>query len=455
MSRMSRASRWDHPGGPPPRRGRLTAAQGTALYVTAVLGTGVIALPALAARVAGPASLVAWLLLVLMSAPLALSFAALGARHPDAGGVSTYARLAFGDRCAAVVGWCFYLAVPTGIAAAALFCGSYVAAAVGGGRLTTSVTAVVLVAVGASTNAFGLRLVGPVQLLLAALLVTLLILAVALSLPHASTDNLQPFAPHGWPAIGAAAAMLIWSFAGWEAITHLAGEFRHPERDIQRATWAAVVVVGLLYLLLALAVITVLGPDAHRGDAPLAELMRRGMGDHARPLAAFAAVLLTLGSANAYIAGAAGLGSALARHGALPSWLARGGRAGEVPRRSLAVVSLLTALSLGAVVVTGAGAEPLVHLTNGSLVAVYVAGSAAAVRLLPRGTHGHRAAVVSLVAVVLLLLASGPYLLWPLAVTAATLLYLRLRGNRPSIVERESDRAAKGSRAEDIRAKDS
>lgn len=94
--------------------GRLTVGQGTALYVGAVLGTGVIALPALAARAAGPASLIAWLGLVILSVPLAMTFAALGARYPDAGGVSTYVRYAFGPRAAAVVGWCFYFAVPAG-----------------------------------------------------------------------------------------------------------------------------------------------------------------------------------------------------------------------------------------------------------------------------------------------------------------------------------------------------
>src|SRR5690349_8614800 len=97
----------------------LSLTHGTAMYVGAVLGTGVIALPALAADVSGPASLVAWLLLVVASAPLAATFAALGARYPDAGGVSTYARLAFGERAATVVGWCFYFAVPPGASAAA------------------------------------------------------------------------------------------------------------------------------------------------------------------------------------------------------------------------------------------------------------------------------------------------------------------------------------------------
>src|SRR6185312_14684354 len=127
--------------------GGLTWLQGTALYIGAVLGTGVIALPALAAGVAGPASLVAWLALIVLSVPLAATFAALGARYPDAGGVSTYVRFAFGARASAVVGWCFYFAVPVGAPAAALFAGHYTADALGGGRVTATVTAFALMAV--------------------------------------------------------------------------------------------------------------------------------------------------------------------------------------------------------------------------------------------------------------------------------------------------------------------
>src|SRR5690349_17043462 len=109
----------------------MNVPQGAALSIGAVLGTGVIALPALAAQSAGPASLIAWAVLVALSVPLAATFAALGARYPDAGGVATYARNAFGHRAAAVVGWSFYFAVPVGAPAAALFGGEYVAAALG------------------------------------------------------------------------------------------------------------------------------------------------------------------------------------------------------------------------------------------------------------------------------------------------------------------------------------
>ena len=116
----------------------LSVPQGAALTLGAMLGTGVISLPALAAGVAGPASLVAWGALVLLSVPLATTFAALGARHPDGGGVATYARLAFGERAATMVGWAFYATIPVGAPAAAGFAGAYVADATGGSATTTA-----------------------------------------------------------------------------------------------------------------------------------------------------------------------------------------------------------------------------------------------------------------------------------------------------------------------------
>ncbi|GGO10784.1 amino acid permease [Microbispora rosea subsp. aerata] len=410
----------------------MTFGPGTAMYVGAVLGTGVIALPALAAEAAGPASLLAWLALVLLSAPLAGTFAALGARYPDAGGVSTYARLAFGKHAAAVVGWCFYFAVPPGAAAAALFGGAYVSAAVGGGATTTTVTAVGLMVVVTVANAFGLQVSSRLQFALAGLLVLLLLVSVGLALPHADMGNLEPFAPHGWAAIGPAAALLVWSFAGWEAITHLAAEFRRPQRDLPRATAAAVTIVGVLYLLVAFATVAVLGSAAAKTTAPLGELMAVGLGGNARWLAAGAAVLLTLGAMNAYYAGAAKLGAALGRDGALPGALAEGSVAGEVPRRSLAVNSAMSFAMLAIVLVTGLGSRPLVLLTTGSFVAVYAIGVAAAIKLLPRRSLGRAAAITALIAVVALLLMSGVYLVWPLVVTGAALLYVRLNHGRRS-----------------------
>ncbi|GAA2822936.1 amino acid permease [Kribbella solani] len=403
--------------------GRLSLGQGTALYVGAVLATGVIALPALAAEVAGPASLLAWLGLAIVSAPLAATFAALGARYPDSGGVATYARLAFGDKAAAVVGWCFYLSVPVGGPAAALWAGGYVEAGIGGGDRTVLATMLVLILAVPATNAFGIQVTGRVQIALAALLAIFLVGAVALSLPHADLANLHPFAPHGWQAIGSAAALLVWSFVGWEAVTHLTGEFRRPDRDVPRATAIAVVVVGVLYLSVAFATITVLGTGAGETDAPLGDLLAIGLGGNPSVLAACAALLLSFGAMNAYYAGASKLGAALARDGSLPTWLAHGSAAGEIPRRSLALLAGMSTLTALVVVAVGITPSALVLLTTGLFVTVYAVGVAAAVKLLPKGSKARLAALLAQAAVVVLLLMSGRYLIWPLIVTTAALGY--------------------------------
>jgi amino acid efflux transporter len=408
----------------------LTVHQGAALSIGAVLGTGVITLPALAADIAGPASLLAWAAMVVLSVPLAATFGALGARYPDSGGFSTYVRRAFGPRAAAVVGWCFYFGVPVGAPPASMMAGGYVSDAVGGGRGTTiAVAAVILLGV-AVTNAFGLRLSGRVQLALAATLALLMTLTIVAALPHADLANLGPFAPQGWAAIAPAAAVLVWGFAGWEVVSSLAGDYRRPARDVPRATALAVVVVGTLYLALAATSILVLGPATGASEAPLSDVLAIGVGGEARLATAVLAVLLTLGTMNAFFAGTAKLGAALGRDGALPEWFAKGSTAGEVPLRSLTVMTGLSGLALATAGVLDLGLTPLMLLTTGCFTLVYVFGTAAAVRLLPRKTWVWRAAAVALVSTVCLLLVTGVHVLWALGLAVAALLYQRRQARR-------------------------
>lgn len=402
----------------------LSWIQGTALYIGAVLGTGVIALPALAADMAGPASLLAWLALVLLSIPLAATFSALGARYPDAGGISTCVKLAFGRRPAGVVGWCFFFAVPVGSPAAAMFAGAYVEAALGGGAWTLMLTAFSLVLGITLINVFGVTLSGKIQVLVAGLLIAFLLTAVCTSLPHLQLQNLHPFAPHGWLAVASAAGLLVWSFAGWEAITYLAAEFRRPARDMPRAATAAVIIIGILYFAVAAATVLVLGAHASRTAAPLALLLAFGFGNQVKILAAVVALLLTAGTMNAYYAGAAKLGAALGRDGALPEWFAHGSEVGGIPRRSLLTLAGLTLIVLIATALAHVRVEALVLMTTGAFVVVYILGTAAALRLLEAGTWGRRAALLALIFDVLLLATTGFYILWSLAIAACSMIYL-------------------------------
>ena len=411
-------------------RHQIGVLQGTALYTGAVLGTGVLALPALAARQAGPASLLAWAGLLLLSVPLAATFAALAGRYPDSGGVATFAARAFGPRWAAVTGWWFYFAIPVGVPVLGLFGGAYVAAATGGGRLTAVAVSAALVGTAVAANWVGLRLSGRLQLALAGCLAALLVVAIAAAVPQMRAANLHPFAPHGWLAVGGAATLLVWSFAGWETVTHLAAEFADPARDLRRATTAALALVAVLYLGVPAASVLALGPRLGRADAPLAALLAGGLGGQVRAVAAVVAVVITLGTMNAYVASASRLGAALGRDGALPRWLASGSRAGEVPRPSLAAVAAQTGLVLAVVAGGGLDARPLVLATTSCIAAVYAAGCAAGVRLLPRRSPGRRAAGLALLLVTGLLVLSGPFLAWPATLAAGALLSQRALGRR-------------------------
>lgn len=369
----------DAPGTP----GTLGLAEGTAMYVGAVLGPGVMSLPALGIAAAGPGCLIAWAALLVLSVPVAVCFATLGGRHPDGGGISSFVDRAFGPSAAAATGWVFYAAVPVGILAGALVGAQYVADAAGlGGVGSRYGVAAVLLGIAFAANYAGLRLSGRLQLVLVAALAALLLTAIVVAAPHIQVRRFHPFLPHGTPAIGRAALVVYYAFTGWEAAVHLSAEFRNPGRHLLLATKLTLAVVGVLYLSLVVTTIGVLGDSAANSPAPLTGLLRFGLGSSAQPITTAVAVLLTVGALNTFIAGAARLGAALARGGSAPRVLARADGAGRVPYVSLGVQMVGTFVLTAVAAVSGLDLRTLLSLTSVMLGAVTLAGLAAAVRLL-------------------------------------------------------------------------
>src|SRR5438132_10649303 len=101
-------------------RATVGLGQAVALYLGAILGAGVLILPGVTASEAGPAATLSWTFIAILGLPLALTFARLARRSPDAGGVAAFARAAFGDAAGAVSGWWFFIAGSIGQAVAPL-----------------------------------------------------------------------------------------------------------------------------------------------------------------------------------------------------------------------------------------------------------------------------------------------------------------------------------------------
>jgi amino acid efflux transporter len=282
----------------------MTTTRGIALYIGALLGPGLLVLPGLAAAEAGPASVLAWAGLLLLSGLVAVVFARFGTALRSAGGVADYVAAGLGPRAGRAAGWCFLVGI---IAGAPIVC------TMGAGYLTTShprqaLIGGVMLALLIALSRRGLRASTGVQLALVAVLLLVLVLAVGGALPDSHAANFRPFAPHGWSSIGSAAAVLMLSFFGWEAVAPLTTQFSDPRRQLPRVIGTAFAVTAVTYLALAAVTVAALGPSAGT-EVPMTALLTFSIGPAAHVVAAAAAVLLTLGTVNAYLAG----GAALAR----------------------------------------------------------------------------------------------------------------------------------------------
>ncbi|WP_166459289.1 APC family permease [Amycolatopsis pithecellobii] len=406
-------------------RRTITVWQGVALYVGAVIGAGVLLLPGLSVTLAGPASLGAWLFDALLGIPLALVFAALAARFPDAGGVATYVRFAFGPALGTVIGWFYFVASATAQALVSLT-GAYYASRLGFGRGEAFLLAAGILVIGTVANARGLKVSGRLQLVFSGVVATMLLLALLVSLPRFHAANWTPVAPHGLASVGQVALLIFFAFFGWEAIAHLSEEFRDPARDVQRAT---ILSVGLITLLFVGVVVATIGTGTYGSDdvnrTVIARLMSNGAGNAVGMLTAVLALLISLGTVNAFIATTSRLGYALARDGVFPAPLAKVD-SGGVPRAAVLGVGAFAGVALLITYVANWGPETLLVVPNSLVIVTYVIGMAAGARLLsgvPRVL-----ALFSAVLCLALLPFSGATIGVPVVVAALAIAYRRWLG---------------------------
>lgn len=379
-----------------PAERKLTATigvgQGIALYVSAVLGAGVLVLPGQAASLAGPASLVAWGFSCLLGIPLALTFAALAAAMPDAGGVSTYAATAFGRAAGGITGWWYFVAGSVGQTIVPLTGGYYLANALHvsqgwGYRFAAAILAAAIIA-----NLAGAKVSSRVQIALAVAVGAVLLVASIAAIPEMRLSRLHPFAPHGLRGIGSAVVVLFFAFAGWEAIAHLVSEFRDSQHDALRATTATLVIVTVLYLAIATAVVLTgtYGTNA-KDHVAIGTLLQGGLGASASVAAAIAALVISLGTTNAFVAAVSRLVYALSRDGWLPSPVARLSKR-NVPTGGVAAVGLIGGLGLLLAWLFDWGTQQIVFIPSTLVIVVYLIGTAAAVKLL----HGRQRVIAAI-----------------------------------------------------------
>lgn len=406
--------------------------QAIALYIAAILGSGVLFLSSSTAAVAGPASILSWLIVILLSFPLAYAFASLSRTYPDAGGAATFVKMAFGANWGTLVGWFYFFCASVGQVIVSMTGAYYVSVAFDLGKIEMALIALIILFIGGTTNYYGVQVSGKVSLFLSACLLLLLLTATLLSLPLISWDRFTPFTPFGWIPVGTAITLIFWSFFGWEAICNLTDRFKNPDRDIVRSTVISAVVIGVVFLSLSLVTIgTGTYGDPESNLSPIGVMMYKTLGAEAKLTTSILAFIICLGTVNAFVASLTQLGYALSRDGAFPRLFFFVHPRTHTPTRVVVFVISLASIGVVTTISLSLNFDDILFLPNSLGLAVYVLSMAAGVKLFQNGSLPWSASLISLVLCTLCL----PFFGWSMTIPVITggVYYVYLYQKRRSI----------------------
>ncbi|WP_159565720.1 L-methionine/branched-chain amino acid transporter [Budvicia diplopodorum] len=356
--------------------------QGIGLLSTSLLGTGVFAVPALAAMIAGQSSLWAWPLLIALVFPIAIAFASLGRHFPNAGGAAHFVSLAFGPHMARVTGWLFLSVIPVGLPAALQIASGFWQAAFGldslGLQLVQLGTLLVIWLLGMRSAGSSANL----QIVIAGLIVAMVVsIWWKGGITPSSID---------WPSYQALSAgpmfntlaVMFWCFVGLEAFAHLAAEFRHPARDFPRALLIGLLLAGGVYWGCTVAVLAF---HSYGGDmaaaASLPAIVVQLFGSKALWVACIIGYLACFASMNIYTQSFARLVWSQAHEHKPNAWVARLSRSYS-PLNALTLVLLCCLVSSLAAEYLALSLDVLIVYANGIFVFIYLLCMLSGCRLL-------------------------------------------------------------------------
>lgn len=257
-----------------------------------IIGSGWLLGALNAAEVAGPASIVSWVIAAVMLTVLALVYAELGGSYPVAGGTGRFPYFSHGPLAGFSAGWFSWLQAvaiaPIEILAAITYVNSInwvqehfamlYADGPNAGLLNHRglIIATILMVVFTLINLAGAKFMSDsnsiVVIWKTAIPLLAIVVVASLSFHPSNFTAGGGFAPDGVHGIFAALpAGVVFALQGFEQAVQLAGEARDPKKDLSRAIIVAMAIGALLYIALQVAFIAGVEPAhvAKDWSAPL------------------------------------------------------------------------------------------------------------------------------------------------------------------------------------------
>jgi amino acid transporter len=236
-----------------------------------VVGSGVFVLTGQEARFdAGPAIPLAYAAAGFSALLSSFCYAELATEIPSAGGSFAYLRVELGDLAAFLAAGNILLEAVVGAAGLGRSWTSYLAALIGrdpdalrihvpalaeGFNLLDPIAVVVLVAT-SSLAMSGARLSSTVNSIASAAGIAILAFVLAVGFSHFDPSNLAPtFFPFGAAGVFRAAAVVYWSYTGFDMVATMAEETKNPGRDVPLGLISSMSAITVVYCAMSLALV--------------------------------------------------------------------------------------------------------------------------------------------------------------------------------------------------------
>ncbi|MEU0804014.1 APC family permease [Streptomyces sp. NPDC005970] len=366
---------------------RLGVPDAVVIGLGSMIGAGIFAALAPAARAAGSGLLLGLAVAAVVAYCNATSSARLAARYPASGGTYVYGRERLGAFWGYLAGWAFVVGKTASCAAMALTVGAYMWP---GREHAVAVAAVVLLT---AVNYAGVQKSAWLTRVIVAIVLAVLgaVVVASLTSDAATASRLSVGADASFGGVLQAGGLLFFAFAGYARIATLGEEVRDPARTIPRAIPLALAITLVVYALVAVSALTVLGPDRlAQAAAPLSEAVRAAGAGWLVPVARVGAAVAALGSLLALILGVSRTTLAMARDRHLPHVLSAVHPRFKVPHRAELVVGAVVAALAAVADVRGA-----IGFSSFGVLAYYAIANASAWTLTP--AEGRPARIIPVV----------------------------------------------------------
>ena len=245
------------------------------LALNSLIGSGWLFGSGSAAKIAGPAAILSWIIGAVIIIAIALTYVELGTMFPESGGMSKYAQYSHGPMLGFIAAWANWISLVTLVPMEAVAAVQYMSSwpwkwanwthhFMQGGNITTPGLLLVFAFMIIFTliNFWSIKIMTHFTNLISVfkvLLPTITIIMLFASSFHPANfgHDVKTFMPYGSRAIfeAASGAGIIMSYDAFQTIINIGGELKDPRKNIIRGVLISMFVTAAIYILLQVALL--------------------------------------------------------------------------------------------------------------------------------------------------------------------------------------------------------